>query len=143
MASQIENGIKSVRKEIDKILDRLEKFIKELSKSGQAKPTKKAASKKAPAKKAAPAKKTAVAKKTTSAKKKPAAKKAAAPKQSAKTETAFASVMEIINSSENGVETKTLMEKTGFNLKKISNIVFKAKNKGLIKAVKKGVYTKA
>ncbi|MFZ5568798.1 MAG: hypothetical protein ACOZF0_00220 [Thermodesulfobacteriota bacterium] len=59
MANQIEKGIKSIRKEIDKVLDRLEKFMVEISKMGQSKPEKKSASKKAPAKKAAASKKKA------------------------------------------------------------------------------------
>ncbi len=74
MASQIEKGIKSVRKEIDHVLDKLEKFIIEISKMVEPKSTRKAASKKDPAKKAS-TKKTAADKKSTSAKKKPAPKK--------------------------------------------------------------------
>lgn len=142
MASQIEKGINAIQKEVKNIKDRLEKFIKELSKIGKTKVTKKAPSKKAPVKKAAVAKKTAPAKKKPAPKKKPV-KKTAAAKQTAGTGTAFALVVDLIHKSEAGIDTKTLMEKTGFDFKKISNIVFKARNKGLIKSVKKGIYEKA
>jgi len=37
----------------------------------------------------------------------------------------------------------TLIKKTGFDAKKVANIIFKAKKKGDIKAIKKGVYAKA
>jgi hypothetical protein len=37
----------------------------------------------------------------------------------------------------------TLMEKTGYDQKKIANLVYKLKNQGKIKSVKKGVYLKA
>ncbi len=80
MANQIESGIKSVRKEIDKVLDKLEKFIIEISKMAQPKPTKKTASKKGPAKKTAPAKK------STQAKKKPAPKKTVKKSESKETD---------------------------------------------------------
>ncbi|MFZ5573184.1 MAG: hypothetical protein ACOZF0_22505 [Thermodesulfobacteriota bacterium] len=129
MASQIEKGIKSIQKEFNKVVNRLEKFIKEISKLGMSKPAEKTRGKQAKA-----------VKKTTTTKKKPAARKKAASTASVKSGTAFASVMAIIAKSENGVNTTTLMEKTGFDFKKISNIIFKAKTKGLIKTVKKGVY---
>jgi hypothetical protein len=36
-----------------------------------------------------------------------------------------------------------LMEKTGYNQKKIANLVFKLRKQGKIKSVAKGVYVKA
>ncbi len=137
MASQIEKGIKAIQKEVKTIKDKLEKFIKDLTKIGRSKPAKKAASKQTSVKKATAGKKSAPAKK------KPAPKKTVAKKATAKAGTDFASVVEIIGNSESGIDAKALMEKTGFDAKKISNIVFKARNKGLIKAISKGVYAKA
>ena len=49
----------------------------------------------------------------------------------------------IINRSKKGVNTETLMKKTGFNQKKIANLIYKFKKQGSIKTVGKGVYVKA
>ena len=64
-------------------------------------------------------------------------------KAKAQKETAFATVINIINRSEKGVTTAQIMEKTGFDRRKVSNIVFKANKLGKIKTVSKGVYVKA
>ena len=66
--------------------------------------------------------------------KKPVPKKAA---------TAADTVLAIINRYKKGVGTKSLIEKTGYNQKKISNLVFMLKKQGKIKSVAKGVYLKA
>jgi len=52
-------------------------------------------------------------------------------------------VLRIINRYKKGVGTATLMEKTGYNQKKIANIVFKLKTQGKITSVGMGVYVKA
>ncbi|GMQ79736.1 MAG: hypothetical protein BMS9Abin03_169 [Thermodesulfobacteriota bacterium] len=52
-------------------------------------------------------------------------------------------VLAIIKRSKKGVGTATLMEKTGYNQKKMSNLVYKLKKQGKIKSVGKGVYVKA
>ena len=83
---------------------------------------KKVAVKKAPAKKAAPKK--AVPKKATQA-------------------TAVDTVLAIIKRYKKGVGNAALMEKTGYNQKKIANLVFKLRKQGKIKSVDKGVYVKA
>ena len=57
--------------------------------------------------------------------------------------TAVDTVLGIINRSKKGVNTATLMEKTGYNQKKIANLVFKLKKQGKIKSAGKGVYLKA
>ena len=59
-----------------------------------------------------------------------------------KTITAVDTVFRIIKRSRKGVDTATLMEKTGFNQKKIANMVYKLKNQCKIKSVRKGVYVK-
>jgi len=46
----------------------------------------------------------------------------------------------IIKRSKNGVDTGTLMQKTGYNKKKIYNIVYKLKKLNRIKSGKKGLY---
>ncbi len=66
----------------------------------------------------------------------PAKKKAAAP-------TATEQVINIINSLKEGVDVSTLMKKTGFEDKKIRNIVFKASKQGKIKRAGRGIYVAA
>jgi hypothetical protein len=46
----------------------------------------------------------------------------------------------MIKASEDGVDPATLKKKTGFNDKKIRNILFKAYKDGKIKRVGKGIY---
>lgn len=82
--------------------------------------------------------------KSKSAKPKPV-KKAPAKKTSAKKAgpiTAVDTVLAMINRSKKGVNTETLMKKTGFNQKKISNLIYKLKKQGRIKSAEKGVYVK-
>jgi len=57
--------------------------------------------------------------------------------------TAVDTVLAIIKRSKKGVGTVILMKKTGYNQKKISNLVFKLKKQGKIKSVGKGVYVSA
>lgn len=65
------------------------------------------------------------------------------PKSTAKQGTATDAVLAIIKRSKKGVDMPTLKKKTGFDDKKIHNIIYKLKKKGLVKSVSKGVYTKA
>ena len=91
---------------------------------------------------------TKVAKKTTAkpikAKpvKKAPAEKAPAKKRSSKL-TATDQVLKIIVDRKRGVNAATLMEKTGFNLKKVRNIIQRTYKMGKIKRVGKGVYVGA
>lgn len=48
--------------------------------------------------------------------------------------------LNIIKRSKKGVTTQTLIKKTGFDAKKIANMVFRATKMGKIKSVSKGVY---
>ena len=84
-------------------------------------------------------KKQAKAKPVRKAKKSPAKKTA---KKTAKTGTASDAVLAVINRSKKGVNSATLAKKTGFDNKKIANIVFKLRKQGKIKSVDRGVYTK-
>jgi len=74
-----------------------------------------------------------------------AGKKVSGPakKKTAKPVTAMATVLSIIGSSETGVNTAAIREKTGYERKKVSNIVYKLKQQGKITAVKRGVYVKS
>ncbi len=85
-----------------------------------------------------------VVKKANAVKAKPI-KKVTAKKPAAKEVTkvtAADTVLRIINRYKKGVGTATLMEKTGYNQKKIANIVFKLKKQGKITSVGMGVYVK-
>ena len=118
------DGLKSITKSVEKLASKLEKIAPkgETKRKLKAKPAAKTKTKAAPTAKAAPK-----AKKTT-------AKKAPA--------TAAGTVLAIVNRSKKGVDSATLSEKTGFDNKKIANIVFKLRKLGKIKSVSKGVYTK-
>ena len=71
------------------------------------------------------------------AKKAPAKK---APAKKAAKPTATDQVLGIVKRSKKGVNIKTLMDKTGFNNKKVTNILQRTYKSGKIKRVGKGVY---
>ena len=54
--------------------------------------------------------------------------------------TATEKVLNIIKRSKKGVDTATLMTKTGFNQKKVRNILQRTYKQGKIKRVGKGIY---
>jgi hypothetical protein len=74
---------------------------------------------------------------------KPKAAKKAPAKRGSKKQTATDQVLGIINRSKEGVNTKTLMEKTGFNQKKVTNILQRTYKAGKITRVGKGIYMRA
>jgi seryl-tRNA synthetase len=69
-------------------------------------------------------------------KKVPAAKKTA-------TNSAFDTVLGIVGRYRKGVNVTRIQELTGYDAKKIANIVYKGKKRGQIKSIDKGVYLKA
>ena len=85
--------------------------------------------------------KTKKKKPSTSAKKVKTAKKAAK-KKTAKPATDTDKVLVIIGRSTKGVSTATIMAKTGYDQKKIANIIYRLRKQKKIKSVDKGVYTK-
>jgi hypothetical protein len=129
----------ALKKEFKALEKKMEKLLKA---AGSARPAKKTAKTKAvkakPAPKAA-AKKTA-AKKTAVAKK--SAKKAAGGKKTAPA-TATDEILKIIKRAKKGVDVPTLKKKTGFDDKKVRNIVFRAAKEGRIKKSGRGVYVGA
>jgi uncharacterized membrane protein YhiD involved in acid resistance len=78
---------------------------------------------------------------STSAKKVKTAKKPAK-KMSVTSATDTDKVIAIIGRSKKGASTATIMQKTGYNQKKIANIVYRLRKQKKIKSVDKGVYTK-
>ncbi len=61
--------------------------------------------------------------------------------KSSKIKTASETVFELVKNSNNGVDYALIVEKTGYNKKKIANIFFNLKKQGKIRSVSKGVYT--
>ncbi|MHC4457542.1 MAG: GIY-YIG nuclease family protein [Planctomycetota bacterium] len=117
----IKKDLQNLNKEIKALSTRMEKLIKEFDKSQKV-----GAAKKAPAK-------------TT---KRVATKKVPAKKRPAKL-TATDRVLKIINRSKKGVDAATLMEKTGFDDKKIRNILQRTFHEGRIKRAARGIYVSA
>ena len=122
--NQLKKDLEALSRDLKVLADKTERWLKMLEKyeKPKAKPAKAKAVKKVAAKKAAP--------------------KKAVPKK-AKPATAADTVLAIINRYKKGVNNAALMEKTGYNQKKISNLVFKLRKQGKIKSVAKGVYVKA
>lgn len=115
---KLKDDLQSVVKSLKSLTHKTEKMVKRLSK------LEKAATKrpKAKAKVKAPRK--------TTAKK--------APKL-----TASNTILDIIKRSRKGVEAAALKNKTGFDNKKIRDIVYRLKKHGKIKTERKGFYVKA
>ena len=57
--------------------------------------------------------------------------------------TAMETVLNMVSSSTTGISSAEIRSKTGYEQKKVSNIVYKLKKQGKIKAVKKGIYIKS
>jgi len=109
----IAQDLKAVNKNIQAIGKTLDRLLKAVEKDEKPKaaPTKKIPATKAPAK-----------------------KKVAQP-------TATDEILKIINASKKGVDAPTLVKKTGFNQKKVRNILFRTYKQGKIKRLDKGIYT--
>ncbi|MDJ0819749.1 MAG: GIY-YIG nuclease family protein [Desulfobacterales bacterium] len=105
--------LQSLQKEIKELEKKMDKMIVAAGKTEKPK-----AAKKAPVKKAF------------------VKKKAAQP-------TATEQVLKIINRSKKGVDAAALVKKTGFNLKKVRNILHRTYKMGKIKRVEKGIYVGA
>jgi hypothetical protein len=115
----LNKDIKALSKTVDNLLKAAEKSEKtKVAKKTTAKPVKAKTTKRVPAKKALTKKRTAKL-------------------------TATDKVLRIINRSKKGVDTATLMKKTGFDQKKVWNILHRTYNQGKIKRVGKGIYVGA
>jgi hypothetical protein len=117
---QLRKDLEAVSKSLKSLTRKTEQIAKKVDKLEKAKAK---ATKKAPAKNKARARPT----------KRPAAKKATA-------ETATGQVVNIIRRSKKGVDVPTLIDVTGFEDKKIRNIVYKAVKQGKIKRTDVGTY---
>ncbi len=68
--------------------------------------------------------------------------KKSAPKKAVEP-TAAQTILKIIGRTKKGLNTAALIEKSGFNAKKVQNTVFRLKKQGIITTPRKGIYVKA
>ena len=122
LLKMVSDGLRMIGQGVEAISEKID----EIAKSQTAEEPKRKTSKPAPSGKKAAGKKSA---KTSQ-------------KKTAAVPTAVETVYKIIGGSKKGVDTATLMKKTGFDRKKIANIVYKLGKQGKIKSIEKGVYVK-
>jgi lambda repressor-like predicted transcriptional regulator len=118
--------LQTLNKDIKALEKKMEKLIAAVSKSEKPKVAKKTTAKSLKAKPT----------KRSPSQKAPAKKETAPP-------TATDQVLNIIKRSKKGVNTATLMTKTGFDVKKVRNILQRTYKMGKIKRVAKGIYVGA
>jgi hypothetical protein len=92
-------------------------------------------------KQSTPVKKAKTVSKKAKAAEKPAAK--VVPKKAVKPTSAVDTVLDIISRSKKGVNTAAIKAKTGYDQKKVANLIYKLNKQGKIKAIQKGVYVKS
>ena len=117
----IKKDLLALNKDIKTLIRKMDRLLKTVEKSDKAEVIK---TSKAKAVKAQPAKQ---------------APKAPVKKKAVKV-TATDQVLKIINRSKKGVDTATLMKKTGFNSKKVSNILQRTYKQGKIEKAGRGIY---
>jgi seryl-tRNA synthetase len=118
MVMNLKKDLQGVNKELMRLAKKVEKLIVAFDKLQKPKVSKKAK----PAKEV-PVKKTDV--------------------QKTKVLPAHEIVFSLIKRSTKGVDTAALIGKTGYNQKKIFNVIYKLKQQGKIKSLRKGIYVKA
>jgi hypothetical protein len=122
----LKRDLQAVKKDIVALQKKMEKLLKAHERPGKPKAAKKPKRKVVKAK----AKRRVTAKKT-------------APRKKASTMTATEQVLKIIGRSKKGVDVPNLKAKTGFDDKKVRNLVFRASKEGKIKKVGRGIYVGA
>ena len=126
----LKKSLHAVNKELTGLVKKTDSLMKAVDRIEKAQAAK--------AKKASPKKKS-----NPRAVKRVAAKKTPAKKTPAKTRpklTATDKILNIINKSKKGVSVQALIKKTGFDQRKIANILFRVSKMGKIKSVSRGVY---
>ena len=118
----VSDGLKTLAKGVEAIAEKVDEVAKS---QGVVKPKRK---------------KQSTATKKVKAVKKPAQK--ATKKKEVKPATDGDKVLAIIGRSKKGASTAAIMQKTGYNQKKIANIIYRLRKQQKIKSVDKGVYTK-
>ncbi len=139
---QLRRSLNAISKNLKELTIRTGKLVKALDKLEKAQ-AKAGKIKKRVAKRAGV--KRAVSRKATTrrtAVKKPAKRKVTA-KKGKRSISATETVLKIVNRSRKGIDTATIQNKTGYNTRKIWDIVHRAYKEGKIKKVGRGKYVKA
>lgn len=123
----LKRDLQAVKRDIKALEKKMEKLLKDHGKPQQLKTVKKVKRKAAKAK----------------TKRAVAAKKATPRKKAAKKTTSTEQILKIIKRSRKGVDVPALKAKTGFEDKKVRNIIFRASKEGKIKKVGRGIYVGA
>lgn len=134
MMKQLRRSLNAISKNLKALTKRSEKLVKALDK------LEKAQAKAGKTKKRAVKRGRATTRRA--AAKKPAKRKVAA-KKGRRSISATETVLKIVNRSRKGVDTATLQNKTGYNTRKIWDIVHRAYKEGKIKKVGRGTYVKS
>ena len=121
--NMVSEGLKTLAKGVEAIAEKVDEVAKA---QGVVKPARK---------------KSSAATKKVKAVKKPASK-ATKKKKEVKPETDADKVLGIIGRSKKGASTAMIIQKTGYNQKKIANIIYRLRKQQKIKSVDKGVYKK-
>ena len=122
----LKRDLQAVKKDIVALQKKMEKLLKAYESPQKAKAAKRTKKKGVKAK----PKRAVKARKTTRRKKAPAI-------------TATEQVLKIVRRSRKGVDVPRLKAKTGFDDKKVRNIVFRASKEGKIKKIGRGIYVGA
>ena len=122
----LKRDLQAVKKDIVALQKKMEKLLKAYEGPQKAKAVKRAKKKVVKAK----PKRAVKVRKTTRKKKAPAI-------------TATEQVLKIVRRSRKGVDVPLLKAKTGFDDKKVRNIVFRASKEGKIKKISRGIYVGA
>lgn len=122
----LKRDLQAVKKDIVALQKKMEKLLKDYGAPLKPKATKKTKRKIVKTK----PKRTVKVRKTTHKKKAPAV-------------TATEQILKIVRRSRKGVDVPMLKSKTGFDDKKVRNIVFRASKEGKIKKVGRGIYVGA
>lgn len=122
----LKRDLQAVKRDIKALEKKLEKLLKAHGKPQRPKAAKKAKRRIVKTR----TKRKAVTKKTTGRKKAPQM-------------TATEQILQIVRRSRKGVDVPTLKTKTGFQDKKVRNIIFRASKEGKIKKVGRGIYVRA
>ena len=122
----LKKDLRAIQKDIKALERKLESLLKafDKGKAAQAKPTVKKVAKKVAKAKSIPAKRAVTVNKRLKA-------------------TATDQVLKIIRRSKKGVNVSTIKTRTGFDDKKVRNIIFRTTKEGKIKKIDRGVYVGA
>ena len=123
----LKRDLQAVKRDIKALEKKMERLLKDHGKPQQPKTVKKVKRKTAKAK----------------TKRAVAVKKATPRKKAAKKTTSTEQILKIIKRSRKGVNVPALKAKTGFEDKKVRNIIFRASKEGKIKKVGRGIYVGA